>query len=155
MIRLSTRPRHALAPAIPRESAAADGGLDRVRALAASLRDHATACCGPTGPAMSEVRRRTLEEMVAGLDAFMVEMDRKGPSGAGSGTARECLSPREREVLCWVSRGKSNSVIADILGISQHTVDTHIRRIFRKLGTTDRTTASIRAMETGQLPALV
>ncbi len=42
-----------------------------------------------------------------------------------------------------------------ILGISQHTVDTHIRRIFRKLGTTDRTTASIRAMESGQLPPSV
>jgi len=33
------------------------------------------------------------------------------------------LSKREREVLSWVARGKSNSVIADIIGISPHTVN--------------------------------
>ncbi len=66
-------------------------------------------------------------------------------------TAPDGLSPREAEILQWISRGKSNSVIADILGISRHTVDTHVRRIFRKLDTSDRTTASLRAMQLGLL----
>ena len=44
------------------------------------------------------------------------------------------LSDREIEVLGWVARGKSNAVIGDILGISAHTVDAHMRRICLKLG---------------------
>ena len=59
------------------------------------------------------------------------------------------LSPREHEVLRWIALGKSNAVIGEILGISRHTVDTHNRRIFRKLNTADRTTAAIRAVEFG------
>ncbi len=59
------------------------------------------------------------------------------------------LSPREREVLSWIARGKSNSVIAEILGISGHTVDTLIRRLFEKLKVNDRTTAAILAVGNG------
>jgi len=62
------------------------------------------------------------------------------------------LSPREIEVLQWITTGKSNSVIADILGISRHTVDTIVRRIFAKLSVNDRTSAAIRALATGMLP---
>lgn len=61
------------------------------------------------------------------------------------------LSPREREIVRWMARGKSNTVIAQILSISRHTVDTHLRRAFRKLGAADRTTAALRAMERGLL----
>ncbi|MDB2438741.1 LuxR family transcriptional regulator [Hellea sp.] len=56
------------------------------------------------------------------------------------------LTTREQEILTWVARGKSNSVIADIIGISQHTVNGYLRRIYLKTGTSDRTTASIRAI---------
>jgi len=53
------------------------------------------------------------------------------------------LTKRETEILLWVARGKSNSVIAQILGISHHTVDTYMRRIFFKLGSSDRTSVSL------------
>ncbi|MEM7236756.1 MAG: LuxR family transcriptional regulator [Pseudomonadota bacterium] len=68
-----------------------------------------------------------------------------------SGTAErdELLSRREREILNWMARGKSNAVIADILDISAHTVDTHVRRIFSKLDVQDRTTAAIRGIGSG------
>ncbi|RYH06966.1 LuxR family transcriptional regulator [Tropicimonas sp. IMCC6043] len=59
------------------------------------------------------------------------------------------LTRREREVLEWIAKGKSNSVIADILGISTHTVDTHVRRIFQKLGVSDRTTAAVKGLGAG------
>lgn len=59
------------------------------------------------------------------------------------------LTRRERDVLEWIAQGKSNPVIAEILGISIHTVDTHIRRIFRKLGVNDRTTAAIKGLGAG------
>ena len=61
------------------------------------------------------------------------------------------LSPREIEILRWVSQGKSNAVIAEILSISAHTVDTHLRRTFEKLSVKDRTTAALRGSALGLL----
>ena len=61
------------------------------------------------------------------------------------------LSTREREIIHWVVRGKSNSVIADLLGISAHTVDTHMRRVYQKFGVSDRVTAALRALAMGEI----
>jgi DNA-binding CsgD family transcriptional regulator len=61
------------------------------------------------------------------------------------------LSDREREIMQWVVRGKSNSVIGTILGISASTVDTYMRRIFRKLDVGDRTSAAMRAVALGAI----
>ncbi|MFN3970649.1 MAG: autoinducer binding domain-containing protein [Gemmobacter sp.] len=65
---------------------------------------------------------------------------------------RPLLSPREREVLDWIARGKSNAVIAQILGVSPHTVGTLVRRIFAKLGVHDRVSAAILGQGAGRLP---
>lgn len=62
------------------------------------------------------------------------------------------LSPREQEVLSWMARGKSNSVIADIIGVSANTVDTHVRRIFVKLQVCDRVSAALIGMGNGLIP---
>lgn len=59
------------------------------------------------------------------------------------------LTPREREVLQWMSHGKSNSVIAQIMGVSRHTIDTLVRRLFDKIGVNDRTTAVVRGIGSG------
>lgn len=59
------------------------------------------------------------------------------------------LSPRETEILTWVARGKSNTIIADILSISTNTVDTHLRRVYEKFDVADRTTAAIRGLGLG------
>jgi LuxR family transcriptional regulator/LuxR family quorum-sensing system transcriptional regulator CciR len=59
------------------------------------------------------------------------------------------LSDRETEVLGWVARGKSNSTIGEILGISAHTVDAHLRRIYLKLGVFDRISAALRGIGVG------
>ncbi|MBY8976635.1 LuxR family transcriptional regulator [Rhodobacteraceae bacterium NNCM2] len=61
----------------------------------------------------------------------------------------KALSMRESEILEWIARGKSNATIAIILGISNHTVDTHVRRIFAKLDAGDRVTAAIRGIGSG------
>ncbi|MFT3973864.1 MAG: LuxR C-terminal-related transcriptional regulator [Amaricoccus sp.] len=63
------------------------------------------------------------------------------------------LSSREAEILGWVARGKSNVSIAEILGISAHTVDAHLRRIYLKLGVYDRMSAALRGLGFGLLPA--
>jgi len=61
------------------------------------------------------------------------------------------LSARELDVLQWMAQGKSNSVIADILGISAETVDSYVRRVFAKLDVTDRTSAVVNAVLGGHL----
>lgn len=61
----------------------------------------------------------------------------------------KALSPREREVLTWMTRGKSNSVIAGILEVSDHTIDTLVRRVFAKLGVNDRIHAALRGVGLG------
>jgi DNA-binding CsgD family transcriptional regulator len=57
------------------------------------------------------------------------------------------LSPREKEMLQWCSHGKSNSVIADILGISEKTVEYHLGSAFKKLDVTSRTSAVLKAVQ--------
>lgn len=59
------------------------------------------------------------------------------------------LSRREAEVLAWVARGKSNASIGSILGISAHTVDAHLRRIYLKMGVFDRISAAVRGLGFG------
>lgn len=48
------------------------------------------------------------------------------------------LTEREREVMRWVVLGQRNKEIARHLGISEETVKTHLRNIFRKLQITRR-----------------
>ncbi len=52
------------------------------------------------------------------------------------------LTLREREVLRWLARGKSNAEIATILGISSATVGKHLEHIYPKLGVENRTAAA-------------
>lgn len=59
------------------------------------------------------------------------------------------LSTREREVLTWIGRGKSNTDIATILSISGDTVATYMRRIYAKLQCHDRIGAVIKALRLG------
>ena len=59
------------------------------------------------------------------------------------------LSEREREVILWIARGKSNQDIATILDISSGTVDTYIRRLYSKLGVNDRVSAVIESIGRG------
>ncbi|MHB1542890.1 MAG: response regulator transcription factor, partial [Steroidobacteraceae bacterium] len=46
----------------------------------------------------------------------------------------ESLTPREREVLTLITRGKPNKVVAADLGVSQRTVEIHRARVMEKMG---------------------
>lgn len=59
------------------------------------------------------------------------------------------LTPREREVLTWLAAGKSKPDIATILNSSDATIDTHVRRIFRKLDSNNRVMAISKALSYG------
>jgi len=70
------------------------------------------------------------------------------PSGA-SAAALEALTPREREVLVLIARGRSNREIASELVLSEATVKTHVKRVLAKLAVRDRVHAVVLAYESG------
>lgn len=63
----------------------------------------------------------------------------------------DAISPRELEVLRAIAAGSSNKVIASELGLSEHTVKNHIKSIFGKLGTGDRTEAAMIGIRRGYI----
>jgi DNA-binding CsgD family transcriptional regulator len=65
---------------------------------------------------------------------------------AENSNAKVGLSTRERDCLRWTAEGKSSWGIGMILNISENTVSFHIKNAMRKLGTTSRTVAVIKAI---------
>ena len=59
------------------------------------------------------------------------------------------LTPREYEILCHLSEGQSNKVIARLLGFSDGTVKLHVKAILRKLSVHSRVEAAVMAVEKG------
>jgi LuxR family maltose regulon positive regulatory protein len=73
-------------------------------------------------------------------------------SSAAAGTQppplnAETLSPAERKVLRYLRTNLSRHQIAEELSVSPHTLNTHLRRIYMKLGVSDRSSAVQRARE--------
>jgi DNA-binding NarL/FixJ family response regulator len=60
---------------------------------------------------------------------------------AGTAPAPDGLTPREVEILRLIARGLTNPEIAAQLFLSNHTIKTHISRIFAKTGSRDRAAA--------------
>ena len=66
-----------------------------------------------------------------------------------SSTTGASISPRERETLKWVARGKTSQDISDILKIAKPTIDQHIVSSMQKLEATSRSHAVVKAMVAG------
>lgn len=66
----------------------------------------------------------------------------------------EELSNREKEVLALLALGSTNRQIASELYLSVDTVKSHMRRLYSKLGVTNRTQAALRADQFQLLPTL-
>lgn len=93
------------------------------------------------GPAVVPVQRGDdeLDEEDAGPPATPPtgEGPRTGPGSRG-GRGSAGLTERELQVLLGMAEGKSNAEIGRELFVSEDTVKTHARRLFRKLGARDR-----------------
>ena len=57
------------------------------------------------------------------------------------------ITTRESEVLLWLAKGKSNSEIGLILGVSPRTINKHLEQVFRKLNVENRTSAAVMALK--------
>jgi len=62
--------------------------------------------------------------------------------------AQHGLTSREAEVLLWISRGKQNREVSEILQISPRTVNKHLEQIFEKMGVENRASATAIAVTT-------
>ena len=83
-----------------------------------------------------------IRRVAAGGLAFSVR-----PTSAG--LAR--LSPREHDVVRLVADGRTNDEIGSALRIGSKTVETHLARLFERLGVASRTELAIRAVREGWL----
>lgn len=61
------------------------------------------------------------------------------------------LSPREAEVLDYLSRGYQYKEISEMLGLGFSTVRSHVRRIYEKLQVRSRTEATVRRLESREM----
>ena len=80
-------------------------------------------------------------------------------ASAGSGSSRgvtldplpewERLTPRENEVLTYLSKGFTIKEIANLMGIKWFTVNDHIKSIYKKLNVSSRAEAAVLASKQG------
>ena len=78
-----------------------------------------------------------------GPNEFLLRLARdSGAETPAEFSSERGLTTREGEVLSWLSKGKTNRDIAQILGLSPRTVDKHLEQIYAKLGVENRTAAA-------------
>jgi len=98
---------------------------------------------------------RSLHELVAGGSPISPPIARhlmlrmRPPPPAESSEDAPHLSEREREVLGAIVKGFSYAEIATLLGVTTHTVATHVRRIYHKLAVHSRSEAVYEALQLG------
>ncbi|MFD1327371.1 helix-turn-helix transcriptional regulator [Mycoplana ramosa] len=69
--------------------------------------------------------------------------------GAAWKTGQVVLTEREIECLSWTAAGKTSLEIAEILGLSEHTINHYLNQVTRKLGAVNRTQAVVKAIRRG------
>lgn len=84
-----------------------------------------------------------------------VRTDKAASTPASTATAkpRAALSPREQEVLEFITKGFTADEIAALMALSRHTVLTFVRRIYGKLKVTSKAEAIYEARQQGLLDA--
>lgn len=99
----------------------------------------------------TDSRPATLDHITALCNHFYLVFQRRhdGTTLNNDNLENVFLTPKEYEVLTWAARGKSNNDIGDILGISDSTVNFHLRQIYKKLQVHDRVVACTKAITLG------
>ena len=103
---------------------------------------HADRPVGPIGPFVADAsgRQLVIRPLVDAPEAILLLEERLTAMNTAV-RATLPLSKREREVLLWVSEGKTAGEIAAILDVSPRTVHKHLENIYSKLGVANRVAA--------------
>ena len=116
---------------------------------------------GASGFLLKDVGREELVaavRVVAGGEALLApsvtrrllaEFARRPGGDRPAPASLDLLTPREREVLALLARGRSNAEIAAELYVGEATVKSHVAHLLMKLGLRDRVHAVIHAYEVG------
>ena len=92
---------------------------------------------------MADLQLLAVHAQDAAFRLLLPEAERRQPLVA--------LTSREREVLQWTLQGKSAWTVGQLLTMSEHTVNFHLRNAMRKLEVSSKHQAAIRALEMGLL----
>jgi LuxR family quorum-sensing system transcriptional regulator CciR len=84
---------------------------------------------------------------ILGVNFFLNFWNRLGRAEPKTTLPR--LTERERECLTWSANGKSAWAISQIIGVSENTVNFHLKSAMKKLGTSNRVQAVAIAVRAG------
>lgn len=73
-------------------------------------------------------------------------------AGEGADAPPPQLTARESEILSWIAAGRRQGDVARLLGLSERTVENHLRRIRKRLGVASTAQAIYRLARSGTLP---
>ncbi|MFF3378989.1 response regulator transcription factor [Streptomyces sp. NPDC002680] len=118
--------------------------------------------CRPTGERVTEQDRlyaRRIQPLLIRIDSHLRELQRLRAGSSAPDTPQpeqraveHGITPRELTVLSLLAQGLTAAAVARRLSISVHTVNTHLERVYRKLGTTNRLTTVLVARDLGLVP---
>jgi ATP/maltotriose-dependent transcriptional regulator MalT len=153
-------PERAAERALASAAAADEAGAPVEGALSRLLAGRALAQAGERQGAVAQLRRAAHDFRESGAPRYCGKAERelrklghriqkRTRPGGPAGTALESLTERELQLAMLVVDRKTNPEIADELFLSQKTVETHLRNIFRKVGVSTRVELA-RAVERAQ-----
>ena len=119
--------------------------------LAAALGAHPAFDVVAVGASMEDVSAVADVVVVARSTAAVRSGARSAPDVARHAERDAVLTTREREILELLAQGLGNKQVAVRLGISTHTVKTHLELLFEKLGVSTRAEAVAQGVKRGLL----
>lgn len=103
--------------------------------------------CGSTEHLQDERRMSVLAVLAVHCYERLAQLAE--PTATPEDAPRTALAPREIECLHWTAAGKTSWEIAEILGLSERTVESYLKTAGLKLGTSSRTQAVALAIRQG------
>jgi two-component system NarL family response regulator len=104
---------------------------------------------GAAGYLLKNVESERLVETIRAVHAGRYKLPMDVATRLAQRRAAPQLSPREREVLELIVKGRSNKEIGADLGVAENTVKNHVKVVLEKLGVQDRVQATTRAIRSG------
>jgi DNA-binding NarL/FixJ family response regulator len=117
-------------------------------APADEIAEHIAELVGGGSPISPSVARRLLQHFKIQNAPAVTETS---PAPLDTYPAEQALSTREHEVLRLIEKGLTYEEIAQVLGITWHTVTGYLRRVYRKLEVNSRGEAVFEARQRGLL----